>query len=116
MKINSVSGITYHVRDLARSAEFYESLGFRKGAEEPDRVTFWSNWFFLTLIAAKQRKGANGAGAFTYVKVDDLDAYHEAVVAKGLSPEDEPHATNGGRREFVLRDPDGYNLVFFEKK
>jgi catechol 2,3-dioxygenase-like lactoylglutathione lyase family enzyme len=53
---------------------------------------------------------------YVHVKVDDLDDYHEAVVAKGLEPASEPRVGHGGNREFVLGDPDGYNLVFFEKK
>jgi hypothetical protein len=33
-----------------------------------------------------------------------------------LKPTGEPERRPSGNREFVLRDPDGYNLVFFEKK
>jgi catechol 2,3-dioxygenase-like lactoylglutathione lyase family enzyme len=63
MKVNSVSGITCHVEDLARAAEFYETIGFRRGKEEPDRVTFYVNWFFVTLVAHDQTEaGAKGAG------------------------------------------------------
>jgi catechol 2,3-dioxygenase-like lactoylglutathione lyase family enzyme len=117
VKINSVSGITCSVGDLSKTAEFYETLGFRRGKEEPNRLTFWVNWFFVTFVAEDaQGDAAKGAGLLTYVKVDDLDDYHEAVVAKGLTPEDEPQKGHDGRREFVLRDPDGYGLVFFEKK
>jgi hypothetical protein len=56
-----------------------------------------------------------GAGLLTYVKVDDVDDYYETAVSEGLKPESEPQLRSG-RREFVLRDPDGYGLVFFEKK
>jgi hypothetical protein len=33
-----------------------------------------------------------------------------------LKPEDVPKDIPQGRREFMLRDPDGYKLVFFTKK
>jgi hypothetical protein len=33
-----------------------------------------------------------------------------------LEPEGEPELRVSGNREFVLRDPDGYKLVFFQKK
>jgi catechol 2,3-dioxygenase-like lactoylglutathione lyase family enzyme len=115
MKVSSVSGITFHVRDLSRTAEFYEELGFRRGKEEPGRLTLWVNWFFVTFVADEGARDTKGVGAFTYVKVDDVDDYYNALVSKGLRPEAEPEK-NGDRREFVLRDPDGYNLVFFEKK
>jgi predicted lactoylglutathione lyase len=43
MKPNSISGITCYVQDLAKTAEFYETLGFQRGKEESDRVTFYVN-------------------------------------------------------------------------
>jgi catechol 2,3-dioxygenase-like lactoylglutathione lyase family enzyme len=117
MKVNSISGITCHVEDLARSAEFYETIGFRRGKEESDRVTFYVNWFFVTLVGHDQAEvGAKGAGLFLYIKVDDVEDFHKAVLSKGLKPAGEPERQPSGNREFVLQDPDGYNLVFFQKK
>ncbi len=126
MKPNSISGITCYVKDLSKTAQFYESLGFRRGKEEPHRATFYVNWFFVTFIAqdreddAELRKEAElpdkGAGMFLYVKVDDLEEFHNAVVAEGMKPDGEPEVRASGNREFVLRDPDGYKLAFFQKK
>jgi hypothetical protein len=33
-----------------------------------------------------------------------------------MKPLGEPEVRASGNREFVLRDPDGYKLVFFQKK
>jgi len=126
MKVNSISGLTCYVKDLARTADFYETIGFRRGKEETDRATFYVNWFFVTFVAQDQeadehlRKEAEastkGAGMSVYIKVDDIADYHEAVVAQGMEPEGAPEIRPSGNREFALRDPDGYNLVFFQKK
>lgn len=126
MKPNSISGITYYVKDLSATAEFYETLGFRRGKEESDRVTFYVNWFFVTFIAQDQENDAElrreaelpdkGAGQFLYLKVDDVEDFHKSVVAAGMKPDAEPEKRPSGNREFVLRDPDGYKLVFFQKK
>ena len=126
MKPNSISGVTCYVEDLAKTAEFYEAIGFRAGKQEPDRLTYYVNWFFVTFISQDREEDpelkreaelANkGSGLSIHVKVDDLDAYHDGAVSKGLKPASEPRARHGGGREFVLRDPDGYKLVFFEKK
>lgn len=125
MKVNSISGITCYVSDIAGTAEFYETIGFRRGKEEPDRLTFYVNWFFVTFVAhdredAESRSEADlpnkDSGLFVYVKVDDVDEYYKAVVSSGLKPAGEPQVRHSGNREFVLRDPDGYQLVFFEKK
>jgi predicted enzyme related to lactoylglutathione lyase len=117
MNVNSISGITCHVEDLGRAAEFYETIGFRRGKEEPDRVTFYVNWFFVTLVAQDRTDlPTKGAGLLVYIKVDDVEDFHKAVLAKGLEPAGEPERQPSGSREFVLRDPDGYSLVFFQKK
>jgi catechol 2,3-dioxygenase-like lactoylglutathione lyase family enzyme len=117
MKVNSIAGITCHVQDLARAAEFYETIGFRKGKEQPDRVTFYVNWFFVTLVAQQRAEPATkGAGLAVYIKVDDIEDFHNAVLSKGLKPDGEQEPQPSGNRELVLRDPDGYTLVFFQKK
>jgi catechol 2,3-dioxygenase-like lactoylglutathione lyase family enzyme len=116
MKVNSISGITCQVADLGRSAEFYETIGFRRGKEESDRVTFYVNWFFVTLVEGRTRARTKGAGVFLYIKVDDVEGFHNAVLSEGLKPAGEPQRQPSGNREFVLQDPDGYNLAFFEKK
>ena len=126
MKLNSISGINCYVQDLSRTAEFYEAIGFRRGKEEPDRLTFYVNWFFVTFINQDQEEDAElngeaqlankGASLFLYLKVDDIDDFYNGVVSKGMKPTSEPRKRRNGNREFLLRDPDGYKLVFFEKK
>jgi catechol 2,3-dioxygenase-like lactoylglutathione lyase family enzyme len=120
MKVNSISGMNCYVQDLSRTAEFYEALGFRRGKEETDRLTFYVNWFFVTFSNDDQAEEAElankGAGLFLHIKVDDIEDFYRGVVAKGMKPASEPQKRRNGGREFMLRDPDGYKLVFFEKK
>jgi catechol 2,3-dioxygenase-like lactoylglutathione lyase family enzyme len=117
MKVNSIAGVTCHVSDLVRTAEFYETIGFRRGKEESDRATFYVNWFFVTFVAdGREEDEVKGAGMSVYIKVDDITDFHKAVVAQGMEPEGEPARAASGNREFALRDPDGYRLVFFQKK
>jgi predicted lactoylglutathione lyase len=61
MKVNSISGITCHVEDLAKAAEFHETIGFRRGKEESDRVTFYVNWFSVTLVSQHQAEALQRA-------------------------------------------------------
>ena len=92
MSVNSISGLTCYVKDLARTADFYEATGFRRGKEEPDRATFYVNWFFVTFIAQDREEGAatTGAGMYVYIKVDDIADFHRAVVSQGMEPDGEP--------------------------
>jgi GNAT superfamily N-acetyltransferase/uncharacterized glyoxalase superfamily protein PhnB len=57
--------------------------------------------------------GINGVRPTVHVAVDDLDARHAELAAKGLALF-APETTHWGVRWFVVRDPDG-NLIAFEQ-
>ncbi|HLZ14939.1 MAG TPA: VOC family protein [Candidatus Saccharimonadales bacterium] len=115
MKLNSISGVTYKVRDLDKSAAFYESIGMRIGKRDDNHVTCYVNWFWVDLVA-DDTAGDKGVGASLHIKVDSIEECHKDLVAQGMKPEGEPETQPSGDRTFALRDPDGYQLVFFEKK
>jgi catechol 2,3-dioxygenase-like lactoylglutathione lyase family enzyme len=116
MKISSISGLVYPVRELDKAAEFYETLGFRLGKRDDRQLTVYVNWFWLTLTTDHDRAtAAPDTGPALYLKVDDLDDFYGAVLAHGLTPATEPRKDRSGRREFLLHDPDGNRLVFFTK-
>ena len=116
MKISSISGLTYAVSDLEKTAEFYETLGFRLGKRDDRQITCYVNWFWVT-FTTDQDKGdaAPGSGPTLYLKVDDIDDFYGAVLANGFTPSTEPRKDRSGRREFLLLDPDGNQLAFFAK-
>jgi len=126
MKIKSVSGVTCYVKDLDKTAQFYEKLGFEIKKRDSKHVTVYSNWFWIDFVSAKGedkpefQKEAHldhkGAGVFLYLSVDNVDEFYKHVLFKGLKPSSEPRDWPWGNREFVLRDPDGYKLVFFKRK
>ena len=125
MKIKSVSGITCYVKNLGKTAKFYETLGFEIKKKESNHITVYSNWFWIDFLAIARNerteftKGANlgnkGAGIFLYLSVDDVDAFHKELLSKGLKPFTKPQDQPWGNREFILRDPNGYNLVIFKR-
>jgi catechol 2,3-dioxygenase-like lactoylglutathione lyase family enzyme len=126
MKLSSISGVTCLVKDLQKTAEFYEALGFRIGKQEQDHVTCYVNWFSVDFIADDQTRtpeqqqeaqSANrGAGTYLHLKVENADEFYEGVVAKGMTPDGTPQGKSTTGRSFILRDPDGYKLYIFEKK
>ncbi len=126
MKAKSVSGIGFYVADIAKTAEFYEMLGFRVGERTDNFLKVYLNWFWLTFNAASSetkpefQAEANaqpkGGGLYINIAVDDVDGVYKEVMAKGYKPSSEPRDWPWGHREFVLRDPDGYKLVLFQKK
>ena len=126
MKIKSVSGITCYASDLVKTAQFYETLGFETRKRDVDHITVYSNWFWIDFIAVEREKRAGfkkgarlskkGASIFLYLSAENVDGFHKALVSKGLKPLTEPQDSPWGNREFIIRDPDGYNLVIFKRK
>ncbi len=126
MKIKSVSGITCYVKNLNKTANFYETLGFEIRKRESSHITVYSNWFWIDFLAigkderAEFTTGADlsnkGAGTFLYLSVDNVGEFYKELLSKGLKPSTKPQDQPWGNREFILRDPDGYNLVIFKRK
>jgi catechol 2,3-dioxygenase-like lactoylglutathione lyase family enzyme len=97
MKVNSISGVTYDVKDLGTTADFYEALGFRLGKREEDRLTCYVNWFSVTFIAKKNEIDPEpqghadlpnkGAGITLQIKVNDVDAFYRELLAAGMQAE-----------------------------
>jgi len=124
MKMSSISGVVCYVKDLDETAAFYEKLGFRL-KRDADQLTAYVNWFWITFRpedaedrpeSTKVAYRANrGSGTYLYIKVEDIQQFYDGVQNMGLKPATEP-TKKAGMLEFELRDPDGYNLVFFWKK
>lgn len=59
------------------------------------------------------RKAAGG-GVITYFPVEDVDAYHKEIGARGAKTFGEPKDQFYGIRDFPVRDYDGYIISFFQ--
>jgi catechol 2,3-dioxygenase-like lactoylglutathione lyase family enzyme len=125
MNIKSVSGLTLYVKNLSKTAKFYEALGFKIRERVAEHVTAYSNWFWIDFVAAgittrpqarPAGPGRKGGGVFIYLSVEDVDGFHKFLVAKGLKPVGKPQDEPSGNREFMVRDPDGFALVIFKRK
>lgn len=113
MKLISVSSLLYYVTDLQKTREFYEAVGFQ--FNKPDKMITYLNWFSIEFRQSDKKSG-NDCSEFVYIKVDNVDEMHERLLSKGIKPEAEPQDVGGGVKELQVRDPDGYRLVFFQKK
>jgi len=68
--------------------------------------------FYLENTAAFQKEP--GGGMMIYVQVDDVDAYHADITARGAAPVAAPRDEFYGLRDFPILDADGYRLYFFQ--
>lgn len=126
MELKSVSGYGCYVADIDKTAAFYEALGFRIGEKTKEHLKVYLNWFAIDFIAAEHETkeeflaeahaSPKGAGMYINIQVADVDEFYKGILERGMKPSSHPRDWPWGNREFVLRDPDGYKLVFFTKK
>lgn len=117
--IQRLHSTLFFVEDLGQTAEFYGNLGFTVDASD-DVVRIKIGDFTLAfmdeskvLINKEVHATPKGLGVFTYVQVDDVDAHFGFIMEKGITPSSEPRDWPWGKREFAVKDPDGYKVVFY---
>ena len=105
--------------DLKETAKFYKQAGFDVNVSD-NSIRIKPGDFTLAFadekkIAIQNESGLTpkGLGIYTYVEVDDVDKHFELVKKNGIEPRTEPKTWPWGKREFVVKDPDGYKIVFY---
>jgi catechol 2,3-dioxygenase-like lactoylglutathione lyase family enzyme len=111
----------FYASDLEQTAAFYQKLGF-DAQKSDDGVRVKLGDFTLAFLDEKKtpiqnESGATpkGLGIYTYVEVENVDEYFAWLKERGITPRTEPKTWPWGKREFVVKDPDGYKLVFYSK-
>jgi len=108
-----ISAITFAVRDMARSVEFYKKLGF-------ELVYGGGDGAFSSLKAGEAFVNLSANPGYEHrwwgrviFRVDDVDGLHRTLTAAGLQGES-PRDAAWGERFFHVTDPDGHELSFAE--
>ncbi len=124
--MKSISGLKFYVKDLNKTVEFYEALGFKFKSKGHDRAKAYLNWFSIEFLATSEEQNPEfleeaqaqpkGGGLYIYISVDNVDKFYEELILRHIKTSSQPRDWAWGNREFALRDPDGYKLVFFENK
>ena len=111
--IQLISAATFAVRDMARSVEFYQKLGFELlyGGESATVSSLKAGEAFVNLSADPSYE--HRWWGRVIFRVDDVDAHHQALQAQGLILES-PRDAAWGERFFHITDPDGHELSFAE--
>lgn len=119
--IKNIHSNLYFVTDVIKTAEFYKNLGFDINLSN-NTARIVMNDFTLAFInetAAEitDEVGSKpkGTGIYTYVETNDVDKQYRYIVENGLEPSSEPNDWSWGKREFAIKDPDGYKIIFYSK-
>lgn len=104
------------------SEKFYKKLGFEVVHSDDETSTVRLGSLELVLVNMRDEAmfakdaigGEKGIGLYVYIRVDNVDAFHEKLTKQGVLPHTEPKDWPWGNREFILKDPDGYKLCFWQ--
>src|ERR1041384_3305971 len=102
-----------HVGSAARALEFYrEKLGFeQKFSYRIDETRTDPCYFGMARdgvwLHLSSFPGDGGSGGGVYIGVEDVDALHEELRAKGVVIDTGPIDQDWGNREMYVKDPDG---------
>ena len=105
------------IQDLARSTAYWRDvLGWRLEFDDP------GNWSFMFRdgvgVHLGECKDATPAAEigdhsyFGYIVLDDLNAYHAEIIAKGAAIIAPPADKGWGMREMAVRTIDGHRIMF----
>lgn len=115
-EISGMDLLFLEVNSLEESLAFYhDQLGFEiesnNPTSEPPMATLHAGHLKITLAQNLETMLRRGRGAHFLLGVDDVDAYYEELLEKGVevkSPVDE----GWGGRFITVQDPDKYRFFF----
>jgi catechol 2,3-dioxygenase-like lactoylglutathione lyase family enzyme len=106
-----------HVEPIEQAREFYRTLGFeelfayRFNDAQPDPCYMGLHREGVTLHVSSF-SGDAVAGGVVFIVVDDIDALHQDLQAKGVAIKLPPTDQTWGNREMYIADPNGNSLRF----
>jgi catechol 2,3-dioxygenase-like lactoylglutathione lyase family enzyme len=111
--IQHISAVTFAVRDMARSIEFYEKLGFELlyGGQRAGFSSLKAGEAFVNLIASPEYE--HRWWGRVIFRVNAVDTHYQLLREQGLEPQS-PSDASWGERFFHITDPDGHELSFAE--
>jgi uncharacterized glyoxalase superfamily protein PhnB len=117
-----ITSLLFWVQENTLSTKFYKKIGFDVVRSADDHSVVTLNSFEITLVnmrdedkfAKDSMSGDKGRGVYMYIKVDDVDAKYKELENQGFKPTTKPKDWEWGNREFILKDPDGYKLCFWQ--
>ena len=119
-----ITNLVMWVQDASLSVKFYKKLGFAVVRSTEQSATVRLDQFELVLVTMRDEEefngdalsSAKGKGIYIYVHVDEnVNSYYKKLIQRGIVPRTEPRDWPWGNREFVVEDPDGYKLCYYQE-
>ena len=110
----NLNQITIPVIDVERSIRFYETLGLKLIVRSlPHYARFECSEGHATFSLHQVTTLPEGNGIWIYFEVQDLDAYVQTLIQKGIPFEELPDDKPWLWRESRLKDPDDNQIILY---
>lgn len=117
-----ITNLLFWVQENKLSEKFYKKLGFEVLQSDEEHSLISLNGFRIDLVSMRDENkfardamsGDKGRGVYVYINVDNVDAKYRELSEIDFKPYTEPKDWPWGNREFILKDPDGYKLCFWQ--
>ena len=117
-----VTNLLLWVQENRISEKFYKKLGFDVDASDDLYSRVSLKGFEIVLVnirdedefAKDSMSAEKGRGMYIYLRVDNVDEHYQKLVKAGFKPYTQPKEWPWGNREFIVKDPDGYKLCFWQ--
>lgn len=119
-----ITNLVMWVQDASLSVKFYKKLGFTVVRSTEQSASVRLDQFELVLVTMRDEEEFNedalssvkGKGVYIYVHVDEnVDSFYHKLIQNGVTPRTEPRDWPWGNREFIVEDPDGYKLCYYQE-
>ncbi len=95
VRLSSIGQIAVRATDVARAEAFYRDvLGMEHLFSAPPGLAFFRCGAVRLMLSAPEGPDLDHPGSLLYYRVDDVPAAHEALKAKGVRFEGEPHVVH----------------------
>ncbi|MFH1145889.1 MAG: VOC family protein [bacterium] len=115
--IKRIHSTLFLCKNLSLTAQFYKQVGFLvEQSNDAVRIIFGD--YRLAFIdetkatVQDDKTAQKGVGTFIYFEVEDVDSFYRDLKEKNIII-DEPESKPWGKREVLVKDPDGYKIIFF---
>lgn len=116
-----ITNLLFWVQENKLSEKFYKKIGFEVWSSDDVHSVVGVQGFGIDLVSMRDEakfardsmSGDKGRGMYVYIATNDVDAKYKELTEMGMSPT-QPQDWEWGNREFVVKDPDGYKLCFWQ--